>query len=70
MEEKKPEQTPSESSHDVGLEEESGVVNEKALIRKLDFRLLPAVTVLYLMSFLDRSNGADYRYQDSSRWKC
>ena len=32
-------------------------VNEKALIRKLDWKLLPPVTLLYLMSFLDRSNG-------------
>ena len=63
-EEKKADQTPSESSHDVGVEEESGVVNEKALIRKLDFRLLPAVTVLYLMSFLDRSNGTHQRRPD------
>lgn len=36
---------------------ESFGVNERALIRKLDYTLLPAVTVLYLMSFLDRSNG-------------
>ncbi len=32
-------------------------VNEKALLRKLDYKLLPAVTLLYLLSFLDRSNG-------------
>lgn len=32
-------------------------INEGALVRKLDFRLLPAVGVLYLLSFLDRSNG-------------
>lgn len=32
-------------------------VNEKALLRKLDLKLLPAVTLLYLLSFLDRSNG-------------
>ena len=32
-------------------------INEKALMRKIDSRLLPAVTVLYLCSFLDRSNG-------------
>ena len=32
-------------------------INEKALLRKLDFKLLPAVTLLYLLSFLDRSNG-------------
>ena len=30
---------------------------EKALVRKLDLRLLPALTLLYLLSFLDRSNG-------------
>lgn len=32
-------------------------VNEKRLLRKLDAKLLPAVGVLYLLSFLDRSNG-------------
>ena len=32
-------------------------VNEKALVRKLDYRLLPPLTLLYLLSFLDRSNG-------------
>lgn len=34
-----------------------GGVNEKSLLRKLDLRLLPAVSILYLLSFLDRSNG-------------
>lgn len=33
------------------------LVNERALLRKLDARLLPAVGLLYLLSFLDRSNG-------------
>lgn len=32
-------------------------INEKKLLRKLDLRLLPAVSLLYLLSFLDRSNG-------------
>ena len=32
-------------------------VNERALLRKLDVKLLPAVGILYLLSFLDRSNG-------------
>lgn len=32
-------------------------VNEKKLLRKLDLTLLPALTLLYLLSFLDRSNG-------------
>ena len=33
-------------------------INEKALLRKLDLRLLPPLTLLYLLSFLDRSNGS------------
>ena len=41
---------------DEDLEDTYGV-NEKALLRKLDFKLLPAVSLLYLLSFLDRSNG-------------
>lgn len=35
----------------------AGNVNERRLLRKLDLRLLPAVSILYLLSFLDRSNG-------------
>ena len=35
----------------------SSSVNEKALLRKIDRQLLPAVGILYLLSFLDRSNG-------------
>ncbi|QSZ35031.1 hypothetical protein DSL72_007894 [Monilinia vaccinii-corymbosi] len=31
-------------------------INEKALVRKLDWKLLPGLTSLYLLSFLDRSN--------------
>ena len=34
-------------------------ITEKALLRKLDLHLLPAVTILYLLSFLDRSNVAN-----------
>lgn len=32
-------------------------VKELSLLRKLDARLLPGVGILYLLSFLDRSNG-------------
>jgi hypothetical protein len=32
-------------------------INEKSLVRKLDLKLLPPLTLLYLLSFLDRSNG-------------
>lgn len=40
-----------------------GEVNERRLLRKLDLRLLPAVSVLYLLSFLDRSNVANARIE-------
>ena len=43
-----------QSNEDLGA---SFGVDEKALLRKLDLRLLPALTLLYLLSFLDRSNG-------------
>lgn len=42
---------------DSDLEVDLGPVNEEKLLRKLDSTLLPAVSVLYLLSFLDRSNG-------------
>ena len=39
--------------------EDEGIpqVNERSLLRKIDATLLPAVGILYLLSFLDRSNG-------------
>jgi hypothetical protein len=46
--------TPDSSS----VSDTSFNVNEKALLRKLDMRLLPPLTLLYLLSFLDRSNGS------------
>ncbi|KAL2140004.1 hypothetical protein VTI28DRAFT_4398 [Corynascus sepedonium] len=42
---------------------ESGTVDKKALLRKLDWRLLPAVGILYLLSFLDRSNVGNARIE-------
>lgn len=48
--------SPSSGSED-GQDANSGI-NEKALLRKLDWKLLPALTLLYLLSFLDRSNGS------------
>ena len=44
------------SDSDFSQDVHSGI-NERALLRKLDRTLLPAVTLLYLLSFLDRSNG-------------
>ena len=43
-------------SVDPGSDLETSTINEKSLLRKLDIRLLPAVGILYLLSFLDRSN--------------
>ncbi|KAK3498965.1 major facilitator superfamily domain-containing protein [Neurospora hispaniola] len=42
---------------------ETNSVNEKSLLRKLDIRLLPAVGILYLLSFLDRSNVGNARIE-------
>ncbi|KAK3328685.1 major facilitator superfamily domain-containing protein [Cercophora scortea] len=42
---------------------EVGAVNEASLLRKLDIKLLPAVGVLYLLSFLDRSNVGNARIE-------
>lgn len=39
------------------------IISERALLRKLDWRLLPAVGILYLLSFLDRSNVANARIE-------
>jgi hypothetical protein len=47
---------PSEDSDTSGI-------NERSLLRKLDLRLLPAVSILYLLSFLDRSNVANARLE-------
>lgn len=53
--------SPSTGSED-GQDLYSGI-NEKALLRKLDRKLLPALTLLYLLSFLDRSNVANARVE-------
>ncbi|KAL5866563.1 hypothetical protein ACKVWC_010456 [Pyricularia oryzae] len=42
---------------------ELGEMNEKALLRKIDWKLLPAVGILYLLSFLDRSNVGNARIE-------
>jgi len=45
------------NSSESDVEVPHGAIDEKKLLRRLDLRLLPAVSVLYLLSFLDRSNG-------------
>ncbi|CAN9261259.1 unnamed protein product [Alternaria alternata] len=41
---------------DASLSEEERAAHDKALLRKLDFRLIPWLSFLYLISFLDRTN--------------
>ncbi|OJK04670.1 hypothetical protein ASPACDRAFT_1877896 [Aspergillus aculeatus ATCC 16872] len=55
-------QAPENPSSDSSIAEHAGV-NEKALLRKLDYRLLPPLTILYLLSFLDRSNVGNARLE-------
>ena len=38
-------------------------VDEKNLVRKIDWRIIPGVIVLYLLSFLDRSNVANAKVE-------
>ncbi len=45
--------SPAESN----IADDYAEINEKSLLRKLDYKLLPPLTILYLLSFLDRSNG-------------
>jgi len=39
------------------IEEGGDAIDEKKLLRKLDWYLVPGLTILFLLSFLDRSNG-------------
>lgn len=57
--EKQQQESNNSSDNEVDLEG----INEKALVRKLDLRLLPTLTLLYLLSFLDRSNVGNARIE-------
>ncbi|RWA03164.1 hypothetical protein EKO27_g11940, partial [Xylaria grammica] len=51
-------------SPEASVSETAGTaVNEKSLLRKIDAHLLPAVALLYLLSFLDRSNVGNARIE-------
>ncbi|KAL6706872.1 hypothetical protein ACN47E_005015 [Coniothyrium glycines] len=41
---------------DAGLSDEERAAHDKKLLRKLDFKLIPWLSFLYLISFLDRTN--------------
>lgn len=53
-------ENPTSSPGSSSLAEGSFSINERVLLRKLDLKLLPPVTILYLLSFLDRSNSLLY----------
>ncbi|RKL35211.1 hypothetical protein BFJ70_g8068 [Fusarium oxysporum] len=55
--------SPPDLSDEAGTVDSSSPINEKALLRKLDLKLLPAVGILYLLSFLDRSNVGNARIE-------
>ena len=38
-------------------------IDEKKLMRKIDWRIIPGVVLLYLLSFLDRSNVANAKVE-------
>lgn len=56
---KEQEQTKVDESTSDHATDESGpnAIDEKKLLRKLDWHLVPGLTLLFLLSFLDRSNG-------------
>jgi hypothetical protein len=58
--------TPDHASSE--LEVESISINTTALLRKLDLRLLPPLSLLYLLSFLDRSNGLSKALEIRMQW--
>lgn len=41
----------------------SHAIDEQKLLRKVDWRIVPGVVLLYLLSFLDRSNVANARIE-------
>ncbi|KAF9647256.1 MFS general substrate transporter [Thelephora ganbajun] len=51
------------SEETTAIEEDGDPIDEKKLLRKLDWHLLPGLTFLFLLSFLDRSNVGNARIE-------
>lgn len=47
----------------VSVEAESGGIDPKSVLLKMDLHLMPLLTLLYLLSFLDRGNIANARIE-------
>jgi len=53
-------------SHEEGVEFYIDPVAERKLIRKLDWKLIPWLCLLYLISFLDRTNIGNAKIQGTA----
>ena len=62
MSDEKEQTKAGETNSDHATEESWDGIDEKKLLRKLDWHLLPLVTLLFLLSFLDRSNGNPFTF--------
>ena len=51
------------SSDDASNDSEKQIISDRALLRRLDLKLLPPLSLLYLLSFLDRSNVGNARIE-------
>ena len=60
-EEKEKTQFEETASDHATTDENGDVIDEKRLLRKLDWHLVPGPTILLLLSFMDRSNGNPFR---------
>lgn len=45
-----------------GLDPEERIRAEKALVRKIDLRLLPMIIIMYILNYLDRNNIVSFLY--------
>ena len=50
---------------DEGRSEEEKAAIDKRLLRKLDWKLIPWLSLLYLMSFLDRQSNQTFKNRNS-----
>ena len=43
-------------------DENGDVIDEKKLLRKLDWHVVPCLTILFLLSFMDRTNSNPFSF--------
>ncbi|KAF9649711.1 MFS transporter [Thelephora ganbajun] len=63
MSEEKEQTKIEETNSDHATSESGDAIDEKKLLRKLDWHLIPGLTILFLFSFLDRSNVGNARIE-------